>query len=216
MMYAIQNDEVRWFLTSDEESHLFSLFDLSDVTAEIIVHGNWNEYLTFKPIVYKSRREPNTNKGSFTVLPLTGPDNTTIKTISVPIEHLKVNRATKPLLPTTGTVLCTHASVGRELLVYPTQLLDQPSVDRSTLDAPLEPQPSPEPSEPVSSSVIPVASPNLVTDTASLSEQVAWTKEVVTEINAVLDLNPEITVTIAEGGRSVKFLRRVISRRTIA
>lgn len=220
MMYAIQNNEVRWFLTLDEEEHLFSLFDLSDVIAEIVVHGNWNEYLTFKPIVYKSRREPNTIKGSYTVLPLRGPDNETIKTISVPIEHLKLSHTNKTLCPATATVLCTPAPIGRELLVYPTQLLDSPQNSQSEQSTDQrENEPIVETYSSTSTELVETAQtpPDTVSDpnVMPLSEHAAWAKEVVTEINSILDLNQEISVTVAEGGRSVKFLRKVLSRRTI-
>ncbi len=225
MIYAIQGASVRWFLAPEEESHLFSLFDLKDATAEIKVSGNWNEGLVFKPVIYKSRRSPNIVNGSFALESLIAPGDLVIKTITTPIDYLKIARTSLSTLRPSANILCRLSKQTRELTLYPTQILDadvsKPEVVETTnFVETLGEEPSSEVHAALSEDPQDFASDPSegITgdDLASESEGIIWVKEVVAEINGILASHPEITVSVGETGKNVKFVRRVITRRTIA
>jgi hypothetical protein len=224
-MYAIQGNHVRWFLSPEEDRHLFGLFDLNNVIAEIVISGNWNEGLTFKPVVYKSARGINANKGSYTVQPINGPDDLIVKTISVPLEALKLARFTNiSSLKPSATVICKESRHSRELTVYPMQTIETTIIEQTEArKAPVLPLVK-TPVSPISNEKPPTIQPQpppkvphtplKAISSMSDDELVKWTAGLVAAINDILRDNPDIAANVGEDG-VVKFSRKRITRKVI-
>jgi hypothetical protein len=226
-MYAIQGNNIRWFFTPEEDEHLFATFAKFDGVAEIAVRGNWNEGLSFTPVIRKGRASNDPNAGSFPIVTLQDHLQQNIKTITVPVDYLKLSRQFISTLEPIAIIRVRKTLDRHELTVYPkiVESVQDYKDERKSEDTPSTAIPdeiaaeatevSPDISKPIVDQIRASESDKPNPISTNDTNSVGWAFELINEINTILANHPDITVTTENDGKSIKFVRRIVTRRQI-
>jgi hypothetical protein len=244
MMYAAQNNVVRWFFTEAEINYLFDKVNIKRINpplvASISINGNWKKGYAFRPIISH-------NPDSVSHFPIVKmPDNQggEIYHFATPVRALSISQAELATL-TSADVIAKPATDGRHaLVVFPTET--RPKLHLGSVVRPVyttdktKPQIQKIQTTTVSSTVVAeeavtetIIEEALTVDdalpqqkeavedieplqaTVPDNEQVAWAKLLVEQINADLALTNGITPMVAEDGKSIRFMRRIAAKRQV-
>lgn len=213
MLYAIQGPNVRFFFSEEEDKHLFSTFAQYEERAEVIIKGNWNEGLIFSSTIHIGHRPKDGSNGRFPIVSIPG-ETASIKTISTPLDYLKVSRLVVNHLPTTATIRCKKVQDRRELLVYPQIIEYQNEPEPSKIETNISATMQTTTLQSNANAIKPTIEANAEQSATTMSSE-AWALELVNEINVLLVKNPTIAVVANDSGKDIKFVRKIIKRRQI-
>ncbi len=119
MMYAIQGNSVRMFLSPEENYHLFANFDPGNNQTELMVQGNWYQGLIFKPIANNYKR----HALSFPIIRIPQGE-AIISSVLIPVDVLKLSRNTKTI-KNKAYIYC-HPEPDATIKAYPVQIIEDP------------------------------------------------------------------------------------------